>query len=48
MDPMIAAAAVDEVSLVTRNRKHFARVPGVEVVLYEPWSGRCLTIMPPA
>ena len=35
MDLMIAAAAVvDEAPLVTRNRRHFDRVPGVEVVSY--------------
>ena len=35
MDLMIATAAVvDEASLVTRNRKHFDRVPGVDVVSY--------------
>ena len=35
MDLMIAAAAVvDEAPLVTRNRRHFDRVPGVDVVSY--------------
>ena len=35
MDLMIATAAVvDEASLVTRNRRHFDRVPGVDVVSY--------------
>lgn len=35
MDLMIAASAVvDDAPLVTRNRKHFDRVPGVEVVSY--------------
>ena len=35
MDLMIATGAVvDEASLATRNRKHFDRVPGVEVVSY--------------
>ena len=35
MDLMIATAAVvDEALLVTRNRKHFERVPGVDVVSY--------------
>ena len=35
MDLMIAAAAVvDEALLVTRNRRHFDRVPGVDVVSY--------------
>ena len=38
----------DAVSLVTRNRKHFERVPGVEVVSSEPWSSRCLTVIPRA
>ena len=33
MDLMIATAAiVDEAALATRNRKHFERVPGVDVV----------------
>ena len=36
MDLMIATAAVvDEASLVTRDRKHFDRVPGVDVVRTE-------------
>ena len=35
MDLLIAAAAVvDEAPLVTRNRRHFERVPGVDVVSY--------------
>ena len=35
MDLMIATVAVvDEASLVTRNRRHFDRVPGVDVVSY--------------
>ena len=35
IDLMIATAAVvDEASLVTRDRKHFDRVPGVDVVSY--------------
>ena len=35
MDLMIATAAVvDEALLVMRNRKHFVRVPGVDVVSY--------------
>ena len=35
MDLMIATAAiVDEAALVTRNRKHFERVPGLDVVSY--------------
>ena len=35
MDLMIATAAIlDEASLATRNRKHFERVPGVDIVSY--------------
>jgi predicted nucleic acid-binding protein len=35
MDLLIATAAVlDEASLITRNRRHFAKVPGLEIVTY--------------
>lgn len=35
MDLLIATAAVlDEASLITRNRRHFARVPGLELLEY--------------